>query len=199
MSPCGRAPPSSLTSVLGPDGVLPRLRALLAEAAGAAVAAVVVMVVHLRLWRAPWRAPWSIDGDASFYLMVVRSLERHGWYLDNPNLGWPFGQTVHDLPQGVDNLHLVVLRVLAALTPTPAAAINLFYVLTFAGHETTAKSISNGIVGLSWYPDQRRELVGDLSLVPDAVEEFLRWDTVSHYLTRTPLEDTTLHGVTIPA
>lgn len=133
MSPCGRAPPSSLTSVLGPDGVLPRLRALLAEAAGAAVAAVVVMVVHLRLWRAPWRAPWSIDGDASFYLMVVRSLERHGWYLDNPNLGWPFGQTVHDLPQGVDNLHLVVLRVLAALTPTPAAAINLFYVLTFAG------------------------------------------------------------------
>jgi cytochrome P450 len=74
-----------------------------------------------------------------------------------------------------------------------------FFELTFAGHETTAKSISNAMVALSWYPDQRRELAADLALVPDAVEEFLRWDTVSHYLTRTPLEDTTRHGVTIPA
>ncbi len=74
-----------------------------------------------------------------------------------------------------------------------------FFELTFAGHETTAKSITNAMVALSWYADQRRELASDRALVPNAVEEFLRWDTVSHYLTRTPLEDAEIRGVRIPA
>ena len=75
----------------------------------------------------------------------------------------------------------------------------LFMELTFAGHETTSKLISNGIVALSWYPDQRRELASDPSLVPNAVEEMLRWDTPSHYMARGVTEDVEFHGVTIPA
>ena len=53
--------------------------------------------------------------------------------------------------------------------------------LTIAGHETTAKLIANGVVALDWYPDQRAELVADPSLIPNAVEEMLRWDPPSHY------------------
>jgi cytochrome P450 len=71
--------------------------------------------------------------------------------------------------------------------------------MTIAGHETTAKLIANGVVALTWYPDQRAELVADPSLIPNAVEEMLRWDPPSHYQGRWVERDVTLHGVTIPA
>jgi cytochrome P450 len=71
--------------------------------------------------------------------------------------------------------------------------------LVAAGHETTAKLIANGIVALTWYPDQRAELVADPSLIPGAVEEMLRWDPPSHYQGRWVERDVTLHGMTIPA
>ncbi len=70
--------------------------------------------------------------------------------------------------------------------------------LIAAGHETTAKLIGNGVVALSWYRDQRRELVEDPSLIPRAVEEMLRWDPPSHYQGRWVEKEVTLHGVTIP-
>jgi len=70
--------------------------------------------------------------------------------------------------------------------------------LIIAGHETTAKLIANGVVALTWYPEQRAELVADPSLMPDAVEEMLRWDPPSHYQGRWVTDDVTLHGVTIP-
>jgi cytochrome P450 len=71
--------------------------------------------------------------------------------------------------------------------------------MTIAGHETTAKLIANGVVALTWYPDQRAELAADPSLIPNAVEEMLRWDPPSHYQGRWVERDVTLHGVTIPA
>lgn len=70
--------------------------------------------------------------------------------------------------------------------------------LITAGHETTAKLIANGVVALSWYRDQRKELVEDPGLIPNAVEEMLRWDPPSHYQGRWVEKEVTLHGVTIP-
>ncbi|SEF57070.1 Cytochrome P450 [Thermomonospora echinospora] len=74
-----------------------------------------------------------------------------------------------------------------------------FLELAFAGHETVAKLIPNGVIALTWYPDQRRELVADPSLIPNAIEEMLRWDPPSHYQGRWTLREVELHGVTIPA
>jgi cytochrome P450 len=71
--------------------------------------------------------------------------------------------------------------------------------LVAAGHETTAKLVANGIVALTWSRDQRAELVADPSLIPQAVEEMLRWDPPSHYQGRWVERDVTLHGTTIPA
>jgi cytochrome P450 len=71
--------------------------------------------------------------------------------------------------------------------------------LAFAGHETTAKLIANGVVALAWYPDQRTELVEHPELMARAVEEMLRWDPPSHYQGRWVEEDVELHGETIPA
>jgi cytochrome P450 len=73
-----------------------------------------------------------------------------------------------------------------------------FLELAFAGHETVAKLIPNGVVALSWYPDQRRELVADPTLIPGAVEEMLRWDPPSHYQGRWTTREVELHGTVIP-
>ncbi len=47
--------------------------------------------------------------------------------------------------------------------------------LIFAGHETTSNLIANGTLMLFDYPDQLEKLKADLSLVPSAVEELLRF------------------------
>jgi cytochrome P450 len=73
-----------------------------------------------------------------------------------------------------------------------------FLELAFAGHETTAKAIPNVLIALAWYPDQRRELIADRSLLPGAVEEVLRWDPPKHYAKRVTTRDVELHGTTIP-
>jgi cytochrome P450 len=75
---------------------------------------------------------------------------------------------------------------------------NRFLELSFAGHETVAKLIPNGVIALSWYPDQRRELAADPGLMPNAVEEMLRWDPPSHYQGRWTTRDVELHGTVIP-
>jgi len=74
-----------------------------------------------------------------------------------------------------------------------------FFELTFAGNDTTTRAIANAAVGLSWYPDQRRELVANPALIPAAVEELLRWDNPSHYLGRHSTEAVELPSGTIPA
>jgi cytochrome P450 len=84
-----------------------------------------------------------------------------------------------------------------ALTPEQVAS--RIVELTIAGHETTAKLIGNMVVALAWFPDERAKLVADPSLIPNAVEEGLRWDGPSHYQGRWVHEPVTLHDVTIPA
>jgi cytochrome P450 len=74
-----------------------------------------------------------------------------------------------------------------------------FVELAVAGHETVMKLVANAAVGLSWYRDARRELIEEPALLPNAVEELLRWDPPSHYQGRWTSREVELHGVTIPA
>jgi cytochrome P450 len=74
-----------------------------------------------------------------------------------------------------------------------------FLELSFAGHETVAKLIPNGVVALAWFPDARRSLAADPSLMPNAVEEMLRWDPPSHYQGRWTARDVEVRGTVIPA
>jgi cytochrome P450 len=52
--------------------------------------------------------------------------------------------------------------------------IGLIALLIFAGHETTAKLISMGLLNLFDHPEQLAQLKADPSLIPQAVEEMLR-------------------------
>jgi cytochrome P450 len=56
--------------------------------------------------------------------------------------------------------------------------------LVFAGNETTAKLLAQIVVTLAAHDDQRHALRADPSLIPAAVEEVHRYETISHSIFR---------------
>lgn len=68
-----------------------------------------------------------------------------------------------------------------------------------AGAETVTKAVANAVVMLGQHPDQWQLLVDRPELIPQAVEEVLRYLPPSHYNVRKAVRDVTLHDVTIPA
>ncbi|SHF33151.1 cytochrome P450 family protein [Streptoalloteichus hindustanus] len=53
----------------------------------------------------------------------------------------------------------------------------MVFLLLVAGHETTVNLVANGVWSLLRHPDQMARLRGDLGLLPNAVEEFLRFES----------------------
>ncbi len=80
---------------------------------------------------------------------------------------------------------------------TDAEFASLFIQLVTAGQDTTQTMLSSGLLALLDHPDQLAALRADLSLVPDAVEEIVRWANPLHYFRRTATADTELRGVPI--
>jgi cytochrome P450 len=71
--------------------------------------------------------------------------------------------------------------------------------LLFAGHETTANLIANGLVLLFDHPDQLARLRAEPGLMPLAVEEMLRCDGPAGAIGRVPTEPVELAGRPVPA
>jgi cytochrome P450 len=71
--------------------------------------------------------------------------------------------------------------------------------LVEAGNETTRNAISGGLLALSEHPDQWERLRGDPDVMPDAVEEILRWSSPISHFTRTATEDCEVRDTTIRA
>ncbi|MFO7192412.1 cytochrome P450 [Thermocrispum sp.] len=72
--------------------------------------------------------------------------------------------------------------------------LSLCTLILFAGHETTTNLLCNSLVCLTQHPDQLEELRADPSLVPNAVEEVLRYEGPIKILVRWVTEDVELHG-----
>jgi cytochrome P450 len=64
------------------------------------------------------------------------------------------------------------------------------FLLILAGNETTRNAMSGGLLALCEHPEQKAELLGDMSLLPVAVEEILRWVSPVMHMARAALEDT---------
>ena len=73
---------------------------------------------------------------------------------------------------------------------TPNELLGFSILLFGAGAETTTNAIGNSLAWLGSNPDQRRRLIQDPRLLPNAVEEFLRFDTPVFGLARTVTKDT---------
>lgn len=71
--------------------------------------------------------------------------------------------------------------------------------LLWAGSDTTYKLFGNTMVTLARCPDQRRAIAADRSLVPQAIEESLRYESVSGTMLRIARDDVMVGDVEVPA
>ena len=71
--------------------------------------------------------------------------------------------------------------------------------LAAAGNETTRNAIAFGLHALLLRPDQMALLRSAGGMPDSAVEEIIRWSSPTLYTIRQALEETELHGQTIPA
>jgi cytochrome P450 len=72
-------------------------------------------------------------------------------------------------------------------------------VLAGAGNETTARLIGWLISVLAKYPDQRTEVIEDRHLIPNVIEETLRFEPTGHAVARYVTTDVEFHGQVVPA
>jgi cytochrome P450 len=83
-------------------------------------------------------------------------------------------------------------------TLTLEEIVGFVQLLSLAGTETVARLLGFAAVTLAQHPDQRRLLVDDPSLVPNAIEELLRYEAPSPIQSRWVSRDIEVHGTVIP-
>jgi cytochrome P450 len=66
--------------------------------------------------------------------------------------------------------------------------------LYFAGHETTSGALGNSLYTLLRYPEAREQLRRSPELIPNAVEELMRFEPPVHAVVRVAANDTTVAG-----
>ncbi|MGV0606460.1 cytochrome P450 [Mycolicibacterium sp. XJ1904] len=71
-------------------------------------------------------------------------------------------------------------------------------VIATAGSETTTRLIGWAGKTLADYPDQRAELVADPALIPQAIEEILRWEPPALQIARYVTRDVEYYGQMVP-
>jgi cholest-4-en-3-one 26-monooxygenase len=82
---------------------------------------------------------------------------------------------------------------------TQQQLISYCELLVEAGNQTTRDAIAGGMQAFCEHPAEWGKLQARPELLPDAVEEILRWVTPISYFARTATEDCELHGQTIRA
>jgi cytochrome P450 len=81
---------------------------------------------------------------------------------------------------------------------SPEDCTRFAILLYTAGTETVAKLLGNAAVVLADHPDQRATLVAEPDIIPNAVEELLRFEPPSPINGRWTTGDVELHGTVIP-
>lgn len=74
-----------------------------------------------------------------------------------------------------------------------------YTIVATAGHDTTSAAMAGGLKALIEHPDQLEKLRADPDLLPNAVEEILRWTSPVRHFMRTAQADTEILGQKIRA
>ena len=72
-------------------------------------------------------------------------------------------------------------------------------VIAGAGNETTTHLLGWAGSTLAEHPDQRAQLAADPTLIPNAIEELLRYEPPAPHAARYVAQDVELYGQTVPA
>ena len=144
--------------------------------------------LQLATWFATLLAPYA--GDAPPPEAVEASDRIVGFLTELVELRWdaPTEDLVGDLVKACREDSLTRQELLSTV-----------FQLVVAGHDTTASLIGNGVVALLTHPEQRDALLADPALVPQAVEEILRWDApVPHSTFRYATRDVKIGDTLVP-
>ncbi|QJQ32118.1 cytochrome P450 [Sphingomonas lacunae] len=77
----------------------------------------------------------------------------------------------------------------------PIEFIGNLILLIVGGNDTTRNSMSAYAWGLAQFPEERARLEANPALIPNAVQEIIRWQTPLSYMRRTVTQDTEIDGV----
>jgi cytochrome P450 len=146
---------------------------------------------HLRPWSADICKMYELDPTIEMQRDAVRASTEFSEYLRTLARERRHGggdDLISRLAQVVDE----------GDTLTEDELVGTCVLLLNAGHEATVNSTLIGWWTLFRHPDRLRELRGDRSLLPSAIEELLRFDTPLQMFERWVLEPFELHGVEVP-
>jgi cytochrome P450 len=96
-----------------------------------------------------------------------------------------------------DDLLTTMLNLSGTAAMTDEEIRSAAVMLLIAGYDTTAKAMSNCLIALEQNPVQRRRVVNDLSRVPAAIEESLRWLGPVQWIPRVATANTVIDGAEI--
>ncbi len=80
---------------------------------------------------------------------------------------------------------------------TDRESFEFMILISLAGNETVARLLSNAGVLLARHPEQRQKLRDNPKLIPQAVDELMRYEPPSPIQFRRLMKDVELHGVTM--
>jgi cholest-4-en-3-one 26-monooxygenase len=100
---------------------------------------------------------------------------------------------------GDDLVSALLTAEIAGAPLTHAQLLAYCELLVEAGNETTRNAISGGLLAFAEHPAEWEKLRARPDLLPDGVEEVLRWSSPISHFKRVATQDTEVRGVTIPA
>jgi cytochrome P450 len=77
--------------------------------------------------------------------------------------------------------------------------LDICYLFLLAGLDTVTASLTCAVAYLAGHPDRRDAIAADLALVPAAVEELLRWESIVPAVPRVAMNDIEMSGETVRA
>jgi cytochrome P450 len=146
---------------------------------------------HLRPWSADICKMYELNPSAEMQHDAVRASNEFSAYLRE------LARERRRDP-GEDLISKLALVVDEGEQLTEDELVGTCVLLLNAGHEATVNSTLLGWWSLFRNPDRLRELRADRSLLPNAIEELLRFDTPLQMFERWVLEPFEIHGVRIP-
>jgi len=135
----------------------------------------------------------------------AKMLERIPGQVDAPATAWQanaemrayFAEAARGRSAGEDLLSvLAIAHRDGTISHDEVVGLGIF--LFYSGIITTAGLISNSFYNLTSFPDERAAMAESPDLIPDAVEELLRYDAPIQSLSRVTLADATLYETTVP-
>ena len=126
----------------------------------------------------------------------LQGQERNQAALELGVYGFELGAKLEASAEGAatDLIALIKRSTIDGKTVDAATFSGLFVQVLIGGNETTRSLLCGGTQALLERPESYAALESDPSLLPNAIEEMLRWVAPVHYFRRTPTRDVELGG-----